>query len=90
MPSVPSISLAQSLRDFRRTWPQLVLTLLIALTLISVAITPLVTGLIKLFLISADEGVLTDADIAVFLLHPIGLTALMVVGSISLGVLFAQ
>lgn len=90
MPSFPAIHLALSLRDFRRTWPQLVLIHLLSVTLIVVAITPLVTGLIKLFLIIADEGVLTDADIAVFLLHPIGLLALVVVGSIFLGVFFVQ
>jgi len=53
-------------------------------------LTPVVGLLLKLFLIQADDGVLADTDIAVFLLHPIGMTALIVIGAVSLGVLFAE
>jgi glycerophosphoryl diester phosphodiesterase len=74
----------------RRTWPQLLLTLLLTRALAIVALTPLVGLLLKLFLISTETGVLTDEDILVFLVHPTGLAALLVVGSVSLGVLFAE
>ena len=37
-----------------------------------------------------DDGVLADADIAMFLLHPIGLTSAVIVGAFSLGILFAE
>ncbi len=68
----------------------MVLTDLLARAAVVTIITPLVGGLIKLFLMSADDGVLTDADIARFLLHPFGLAALLVVGSVSLAVRFAE
>jgi len=88
--SIPSIGFLGSLRDFRRTWPQLVLIDLLARGLGIVAISPFVAGLVKLFLLRTEDGVLTDADIAVFLLHPLGLLAALVVGSISLTLLFAK
>jgi glycerophosphoryl diester phosphodiesterase len=74
----------------RRTWPQLLLTLLMTRALAIVALTPLVGLLLKLFLMSTETGVLTDEDILVFLFHPTGLAALLVVGSVSLGILFAE
>lgn len=79
-----------ALRDFRRTWPQLILTDLLSRTLAVVVLTPLVGVLLKLFLISTDDSVLTDTDIAMFVLHPIGLAALLVVGAVALGLLFAE
>jgi len=76
--------------DFRRTWPQLVLTDLLARAATVVLVTPLVTLLVDLFLRTTDEGVLADAEIAGFLLHPVGLAALVVVGAVSLGVWFTE
>ena len=49
-----------SLRDFRRTWPQLVLTDLLARILAGVIIAPAVGLLVKLFLWRTDTGVGTD------------------------------
>jgi len=46
--------------------------------------------LIKLFLLQTEDGVLSDTDIIDFLAHPLGITALITVCSISLGVLFAE
>jgi glycerophosphoryl diester phosphodiesterase len=88
--SAPSRLLSATLHDFRRTWPQLILTDLLSRTLAVVVLTPLVGVLLKLFLLSTDDSVLTDTDIAMFVLHPIGLVALLVVGSASLGLLFAE
>ena len=79
-----------ALRDFRRTWPQLILTDLLSRTLGVVVLTPLIGVLLKVFLIRTEDQVLTDTDIAMFVLHPIGLTALVVVGAVTLGLLFAE
>ena len=82
--------LAGALRDFRRTWPQLLLTDLASRGVGVILVTPVIGLFVKLFLVRADDGVLADADIAVFLLHPIGLTGAIVVGALSLGILFAE
>jgi len=90
MPGLDPLLLRGALRDFRRTWPQLLLTDVVARGLGLIVVTPIVGLLLKLFLVRADDGVLADADIAVFLLHPIGLTGAVLVGAFSLGVLFAE
>jgi len=82
--------LTDSLRDFRRTWPQLMLTDFLARALTVVIIAPAVGLLVKLFLWRTATGVVTDEAIVSFLLHPLGLTALVVVGAVSLGVLFTE
>jgi len=90
MQSIQWSDLRGALTDFRRTWPQLVLTDLLARTLAVVVVTPLVGLLLKLFLMTTDDGVLADTDIAAFALHPIGLTAIVIVGAVLLGVWFAE
>jgi len=82
--------LLKAFQDFRRTWPQLLLTDLLSRALAFIVLTPVVGLLLKLFLMRADDGVLADADIAVFLLHPFGIAALIIIGAVSLGVLFAE
>jgi glycerophosphoryl diester phosphodiesterase len=82
--------LVDALRDLRRTWPQMVLTDLLARILAVILIAPAVGLLIKLFLSRTATGVVTDESIASFLVHPLGLTALIVVGAVSVGVLFAE
>jgi glycerophosphoryl diester phosphodiesterase len=79
-----------SVRDLRRTWPQLVLTDISARVLAVVIIAPAVGLLGKLFLWRTDTGVVTDEAIVSFLLHPFGMAALLVVVSVSLAVLFAE
>ncbi len=89
MPLIPWSDLRGALTDFKRIWPQLVLIDLLAKILTVVAVAPLVSLLLELFLMTTDDGVLSDTDIAVFALHPIGLTAIGIVGAVSLGVWFA-
>jgi glycerophosphoryl diester phosphodiesterase len=87
------IDLSNTWRSFiilRRTWPQLLVTVLLMRVLAVVALTPLVGLLMKAFLAGTETGVLTDEDILVFLLHPIGMAALLVMGSVILGILFAE
>lgn len=75
--------------DFRRTWPQLLIANLLSVAFTIVVATPLLGLLLKLFLMTTDEGVLTDAEIASFLLHPLGLLALVVLGALWLAVYLA-
>ena len=90
MKPIPWHNLLEALRDFRRTWPQLLFTDLLIKIIAVVALTPMVGLLIKLFLLQTEDGVLSDTDIIDFLAHPLGITALITVCSISLGVLFAE
>ncbi len=71
-PSTRTI-LVESLRDFRRTWPQLIIADLIARILAVVVLTPLVGLLLKVFLATTATGVVTDGAVVDFLLHPTGL-----------------
>jgi len=82
--------LSESLCDLRRTWPQLVLTDLLAKVLSLAIISPAISLLIGLFLRRTSTGVITDEAIALFLLRPFGMTSLIVVGAITAGVLFAE
>ena len=82
--------LKEAIGDLRRTWPQLVLTDLLARILAVVIITPAVGLLVKLFLWRTSTGVVTDEAIVSFLLHPFGMAALVVIAAVSLGVLFAE
>jgi len=82
--------LADAFRDFRRTWPQLVLTDLLARILAVIIIAPAVGLLGKLFLWRTATGVVTDEAIVSFLLHPFGMAAMVVMAAVSLGVLFAE
>ena len=79
-----------SFGDLRRVWPQLVLTDLAARILAVVIIAPTVGLLGKLFLWRTASGVVTYEAIVSFLLHPFGMAALVVMGAVSLGVLFAE
>ena len=90
MSSTALAVLTGSLRDFRRTWPQLVVADLLARTLTVVIVAPAVGLLIKIFLLRETTRVVTDEAIVTFFLRPIGLTALVVVGAISLGILFIE
>ena len=78
------------LHDFRRTWPQLLLTDLLARAFAVVVATPVVALLLKLFLMSTETGVLSDEDILLFLFHPLGLLALLLVLAIYLCMLFFE
>jgi len=82
--------LRESLGDLRRTWPQLILTDLLVRVLAVVVLTPIVGLLLKLFLSRTETGVVTDGAIVGFLFRPAGIAALLIVGAVSLGLLFAE
>ncbi|MGD8868367.1 MAG: glycerophosphodiester phosphodiesterase family protein, partial [Gemmatimonadales bacterium] len=88
-PTLGSI-LVESLRDFRRTWPQLILTDFLARVLGIVILTPALGLLLEVFLARTTTGVITDLGILKFLVHPIGLMALVLVGAVSAAIKFAE
>ncbi len=89
-PSPEWRQLLGAFRDFRQAWPQLLITHLLSLAIGILVLTPLVGVLLKVFLDRTQDGVLADADIRMFLLHPTGMAALMVIGTVSLGMLFIE
>ncbi len=84
------ILLALSLVDFKRAWSQLVLADLLARVLAIAILGPLVGLILEVFLTRTATGVVTDAAILSFLLRPVGLVTLLVVGAVSVGIFFAE
>src|SRR5215467_3177645 len=82
--------LAEVWRVFRASWPQLIAADLVARILALALLTPLCGLLLHLFLKTTATGVVADTAIVSFLLHPAGLAALIVCGSISLAILLAE
>ena len=73
--------------DFLRAWPRLLAADVIYKIIAFVLLTPLVSLTLKLFMASKGASVLADQDILFFVLSPLGLTALVVVGAVSLAIL---
>ena len=82
--------LVESLQDLRCSWPQLIAADLVARILALALLTPLCGLLLKLFLATTATGVVADTAIVDFLFHPIGLATLIVCGSFSLALWFAE
>jgi glycerophosphoryl diester phosphodiesterase len=82
--------LTQALGDLRRSWPQLVLTDLLARAIAIAIMAPAISLLGKLFLRRTSTGVVTDEALLSFFLHPFGLAALVVIGAVSGAVLFVE
>lgn len=83
-------ALARALGDFRRTWPQLVAADLLARAIGLVITIPVIGLFLELFLFQTEDQVLTDTDIVVFFLHPIGLLAFAVIGTLWMGMALAR
>jgi glycerophosphoryl diester phosphodiesterase len=73
--------------DFRRTWRELLITDAVYKVTAFVILFPLVGGALRLFVSISGSSVLADQDILFFVLSPIGLFALVVVGTVSLGII---
>ncbi len=71
-------------------WRQLLVLDLSARAVTLIVVTPVLSLLLKLFLMTADEGVVTDVDIARFALHPLGALAFLLIAVVTLGVLFIE
>ncbi len=75
-----------ALRDFRRTWPQLLLVTLATRAAVTVLMLPGVALLLRFFISRQDRAALSDEEILFFFLSPVGLVALIVVGGLWVGV----
>jgi glycerophosphoryl diester phosphodiesterase len=72
--------------DFRRIWTQLLLTAILYEVLRFTILTPLLALLLRFFLVTSGKTVLADQDILYFLISPVGLAALLIVGAVWLGI----
>ena len=85
-PGAPSI-FAAILDDTRRTWQTLTLTGVFYRILGIVIFTPLVGFLLWAFLATSGNTVVADEDLLLVLLHPFGLTAIVVIGGATLAII---
>ncbi len=76
----------EALHDFKRTWPQLLLLSLATRVAVTLFLLPGVALLLRFFLGRSDRAALSDQEILFFFLTPVGLTALVLVGGIWIGV----
>jgi glycerophosphoryl diester phosphodiesterase len=83
-------TLGSIVRDFRRTWPQLLAADLLCRVAIYLLLSPLVALVARFFISRSGDAVLTDEEILFFFLRPAGLTALIVVGALTLAIAFAE
>ena len=72
--------------DFFRAWPRLLTTDVIYKLVAFVVLTPLVGGALRLFLSTSGSAVVADEDILSFVLSPIGLTTLVLIGAVTLAI----
>ena len=73
--------------DFTHTWPRLLAADLVYKAIAFIVLAPLVSLTLRLFMASKGSSVLADQDILFFVLSPIGLAAVVVVGGVSLAIL---
>ncbi len=78
---------AAILDNTRRTWQTLTLTGVLYRILGIVIFTPLVGFLLWVFLATSGNTVVADEDLLLILLHPLGLTAIVVIGSATLAII---
>ena len=76
-----------AVRDFLRAWPRLLATDVVYKIIALVVLTPVVGLALKFFIATGGNTVLADQDILYFVLSPVGLAALVVVGAVSLAIL---
>ncbi len=73
--------------DLLQTWPRLLATAIIYKIIALVVLTPVVSLALRLFVSTRGSSVLADQDILYFVLSPVGLVALVMVGTVSLAIL---
>jgi glycerophosphoryl diester phosphodiesterase len=88
--SSPTALARAVLRDFRRTWPQLAVTEVLARAAGFVVLVPLTALLMRMLVGGGQQGVLTDEGILLYLLGPEGIALLVLGGALRLGILFAE
>ena len=77
-------------RDFRRTWPQLLLTDFLARAAGFVVLTGLAAASLRLLLLGTGEVALSDEEILFSLLRPRGLLVLLVAATVWAAILFVE
>jgi len=77
----------EAVGDFLRAWPRLLATDMVYKIIAFVVLIPLVGIVLEFFMSTKDSSVLADQDILFFVLSPVGLAALVVVGAVSLAIL---
>jgi len=82
--------LMEAIRGLRRTWPRMLMTDLLYKVIALVVLSPLVGLALKFFMASRGDQVLADQDILFFVLSPVGLVTLVVVGAVSLAILVLE
>ena len=75
-----------ALRDFRRTWPQLLLVTLATRIAVTLLMLPGAALLLRFFIARHGRAALSDQEILFFFLTPVGLVALVVVGGTLIGI----
>lgn len=81
---------SSALEDFKRIWGQLLLFAIATRLAVSLVLVPGLAFLLRLFISSRSGGALSDTEIASFLLSPIGLVTLVVLGGFAIGVAFVE
>lgn len=76
----------QAVRDFTRTWPQLLLVTLATRVAVALFMLPGLALLLRVFISRQDRVVLSDQEILYFFLTPAGIAALVVVGGTWVGI----
>ncbi len=75
-----------ALRDFRRTWPQLLLVTLATRIAVTMLLAPGAALLLRFFIGRQGRAALSDQEILFFFLSPVGVLALVLVGGIWIGI----
>ncbi len=75
-----------TLRDFRRTWPQLFLVTLVTRIAVTLVMLPGLALLLRFFISRHGRTVLSDQEILFFFFTPRGVVALVLVGGIWIGI----
>ena len=81
---------ASAIADFRRIWGQLLLFAIATRLAISLLLVPGLAFLLRLFISGRGSGALSDTEIAAFVLSPLGLVALVLLGGFAVGVAFVE
>src|SRR5262245_256075 len=79
-----------ALNDLRRCWPRLIAADLLARLVTLLLLAPLCALLLRVFLSSTETGVVADAAIADFVLHPIGIATVVIGATLSLTILLIE
>ena len=90
MPLSARAILSEALIDFRRCWPRLIAADLLARLVTLLLLAPFCGLLLQVFLTTTETGVVADAALVDFVLHPLGLAAILIGASLSLAIVLVE